>query len=271
MTEDDFDYVRQLLQERSAIVLEGDKQYLVEARLDPVARRLELNSISDLIARVKDEGGIGLRTLVVEAMVTTETSFFRDHHPFEALRKVGIPELVRRRNRDRRLNIWCAASSTGQEPYSLALMIREHFPELSEWKISLLATDISREMLKRASVGIYNQAEVNRGLPVSFLLKYFDQHGTEWQLKEEIRRMVDFQQLNLAGAWPAFPPMDLILIRNILIYFNTETRKTILEKVARVLRPDGYLLLGGSETTFNIDNRYSRIEPFKSGFYQLVS
>jgi chemotaxis protein methyltransferase CheR len=270
MTDQDFDVVRRLLLDSSAIVLEQDKHYLVEARLGPVASRLQMGSVAELIARLKGEAGSALRAEVVEAMVTTETSFFRDHHPFEALRKVGLPELIARRTPERRLNIWCAASSTGQEPYSLALMIREYFSELSGWRILLLSSDISRAMLTRAGEGIYNQAEVNRGLPASLLLKYFEQHGADWQLKAEVRRMVDFRQINLAAAWPALPHMDLILMRNVMIYFNTDTKKTILGKLAKVLRPDGYLLLGGSETTFNLDDRFERVEPYKSGFYRLV-
>jgi chemotaxis protein methyltransferase CheR len=270
MTEQEFDVVRRLLHEQSAVVLDNDKQYLVEARLQPLARRRQLASVEELITRLARDGGPDLRTEVVEAMVTTETSFFRDHHPFEALRKTGLPELIAKRRAERRLNIWCAASSTGQEPYSLALTIREHFPELTGWKVLLLSTDISGEILARAREGVYNQAEVNRGLPAALLVKYFEQRGTDWQLGEAVRRMVSFQQLNLAGQWPAVPPMDLVLLRNVMIYFDLETKKSILDKLTRTLRPDGYLLLGGSETTFNIDNRFQRVEPYKSGFYRLV-
>jgi chemotaxis protein methyltransferase CheR len=271
MTNQDFDVVRKLLEDRSAIVLAPDKQYLVESRLEPIVRRLQLESLGELIARLQREPAGALHTDVVEAMVTTETSFFRDHHPFEALRKIGIPALIERRRHERRLNIWCGASSTGQEPYSLALTIREYFPELSGWTVSLLSSDISREMLTRSREGIYSQIEVNRGLPATFLIKYFDQCGTDWQLKAEIRRMVEFRQINLAAPWPLLPPMDLILLRNVMIYFSVDTKKAILGKLAQLLRPDGYLLLGGSETTYNIDDRFQRVEPFKSGFYQLVS
>jgi chemotaxis protein methyltransferase CheR len=203
-------------------------------------------------------------------LATNETSFFRDHHPFEALRKSVIPTLIRNRSNVRQLNIWCAASSTGQEPYSLALLFREHFPELAGWKVSLLASDISQEVLTRAREGRFNQIEVNRGLPATLLVKHFKQHGTTWQLNEDIRRMVDFTIINLARPWPALPRMDLILIRNVMIYFEVETKKSILSRMARLLRPDGYLLLGGSETTFNLDNSFRRVEELKSGFYQLV-
>jgi chemotaxis protein methyltransferase CheR len=271
MTEQDFHVIRKLLLERSAIVLDAGKEYLVEMRLAPLVRQLNLNSIGELIAHLRRQPGNGLYRQVVEAMVTTESSFFRDHHPFEALRTVVFPDLIARRQGERRLHIWCAASSTGQEPYSIALLLREHFPELANWRISLLATDLSQQVLKRAREGRYNQIEVNRGLPAALLVKYFAQHGTDWQLNAPIRGMVDFQEINLAQPWPALPRMDLVLVRNVMIYFDVDTKKTILGRMARVLRPDGYLLLGGAETTFNLDDSYRRILPLKSGFYQLAA
>jgi chemotaxis protein methyltransferase CheR len=271
MTQQDFDVIRRLLLERSAIVLEAGKEYLVETRLAPLVRQLNLNSIGELIAQLRRQPGNGLYRQIVEAMVTTESSFFRDHHPFETLRKVVIPDLIDRRRDDRRLHIWSAASSTGQEPYSIALLIREHFPELAGWRISLLASDLSRKVLEKAREGRYNQIEVNRGLPAALLVKYFEQHGTDWQLKPCIRSIVDFQELNLAQSWPALPRMDLVLIRNVMIYFDVETKKSILGRLARVLRPDGYLLLGGAETTLNLHDSYRRVEPLKGGFYQLVT
>jgi chemotaxis protein methyltransferase CheR len=269
MTDQDFDFIRRLLQERSAVVLEPGKQYLVESRLAPLLRQLQLNSLGELIQRLRAQPYNGLYTQVVEALVTTETSFFRDLAPFEALRKVVLPELIRKRQSERRLSIWCAASSTGQEPYSVALLLRESFPELAGWNISLLASDISRDVLARAREGRYNQIEVNRGLPASVLVKYFRQHGPSWTLAEDVRRAVEFREINLARAWPALPRMDLVLLRNVMIYFDVPTKKDILGRLSRVLQPDGYLLLGGAETTFNLDDSYRRIEPLKSGFYQL--
>jgi chemotaxis protein methyltransferase CheR len=270
MTDQEFDAVRRLLLERCAIVLDPGKEYLVETRLAPLARQLGLNSVGELIARLRRESGDGLLRQVVEAMVITETSFFRDHHPFEALRKAVLPDLIGRRRDERRLNVWCAASSTGQEPYSLAMLIREHFPELAGWQVSLLGTDLSGEVLARAREGRYNQIEVNRGLPAALLLKYFEQRGTEWLLKPSVRAMVEFREVNLARPWPLLPRMDLVLIRNVMIYFDAGTKKTILGHLARLLRPDGYLLLGGAETTFNLDASYRRVEPLKGSFYQLV-
>jgi chemotaxis protein methyltransferase CheR len=270
MTDQDFDFIRKLLQERSAVALEADKQYLVESRLAPVVRQLELGSIAELVGRLRSQPGNGLPDRVVEALVTTETSFFRDHHPFETLRKTVIPELMSRRRAERRLNVWCAASSTGQEPYSLALLFREHFPELAGWEVALLASDVSREVLARAREGRYNQIEVNRGLPAALLVKYFQQTGNQWQLREDVRATVQFREINLAQPWPSLPRLDLVLLRNVMIYFAVDTKKAILCKVARLLRPDGYLVLGGAETTFNLDDSYRRVEQLKSGFYQLV-
>ncbi len=270
MTDQEFDAIRKLLLERSAIALEPGKQYLVESRLAPILKQLKLNSIGELVELLRLRSNSQLVRQIVEAMVTTESSFFRDHHPFEALRKAVLPELINRRREERRLNIWCAASSHGQEPYSLALLLRENFPELATWKVSLMASDISQEVLARARAGRYNQIEVNRGLPATLLMKYFEQHGTQWELVPLVRRMVEFQEINLAQPWPSLPPMDLILLRNVMIYFEIETKKTILSRVARLLRPDGYLLLGGAETTLNLHDSYQRVEHQKTGFYQLV-
>jgi chemotaxis protein methyltransferase CheR len=269
MTDKDFDAVRRLLQEYSAIALEPGKEYFVESRLAPLLTRLKLHSIGELIAETRSRPGNGLHRQIVEALVISESSFFRDHHPFEALRKVILPDLIHRRRDERTLRIWCAASSTGQEPYSVGLLLREHFPGLAGWNISFLASDISRDILERARNGRFNQIEVNRGLPAALLVKYFDQHGTSWQIKPAIRAMVDFREINLAQPWPLLPRMDLVLLRNVMIYFDVATKKTILGKLARLLMPDGYLLLGGSETTFNLDDSYRRVEPLKAGFYQI--
>jgi chemotaxis protein methyltransferase CheR len=270
MTDQDFDFIRKVLLERSAIALEDGKEYLVETRLAPLVRQLNLNSIGELVGQLRTQSLPGLHARVVEAMVTTETSFFRDHQPFEALRKVVVPELIQRRRAERRLNMWCAASSTGQEPYSLAMLLRDNFPELVTWDVGFLASDLSREVLERARQARYSQIEVNRGLPAALLVKHFHQHGTHWQLNDDIRGMVRFESTNLAQSWPALPRMDLVLMRNVMIYFDVPMKKNILGRVARLLRPDGYLLLGGSETTLNLDDSFRRVEHLKSGFYQLA-
>jgi chemotaxis protein methyltransferase CheR len=269
MTDQDFDYIRALVRDRSAITLDDGKQYLVESRLAPIIRQMKLESISELVARLQAPLSNGLQQQVVEAMVTTETTFFRDLHPFEALRKSLIPDLLRKRRNERRLNIWCAACSTGQEPYSLALLLRENFPELANWQVKILATDLSRDVLAKAREGLYSQIEVNRGLPAALLVKHFRQHGSSWQLHDDLRRMVDFQELNLARAWPPLPPMDLIFLRNVMIYFAVETKKTILGRITKVLQSDGYLFLGGAETTMNLHESFQRLEQHKSAVYQL--
>jgi chemotaxis protein methyltransferase CheR len=271
MTDQDFDFIRKLLQDRSAITLDDSKAYLVKTRLAPLVRQLKLNSITELVHQLRSPSSNGLHTRIVEAMVTTETSFFRDHQPFEALRRVVLPDLIRRRRDERRLHIWCSGSASGQEPYSLAMLIRDHFPELANWNILLLASDLSREALDRARKACYGQIEVNRGLAATLLIKHFRQHGTHWQLNPDIRDMVQFQEINLAQTWPALPRMDLVLLRNVMIYFDVATKKMILGRLARLLRPDSYLLLGGAETTFNIDDSFKRVEHLKSGFYQLVA
>jgi chemotaxis protein methyltransferase CheR len=270
MTEQEYAYFAKVLLERCAIVLEPGKEYLLETRLTPVARKHGLESVAALVQQLRMASINGLATELVEAMVTTETSFFRDVHPFETLRKAVFPELIRARQSERRLNIWCAASSSGQEPYTVALLLKEYFPELASWAVTFLATDISREMLRRSKEGRYSQIEVNRGLPINMLLKYFRQDGASWQLRDDIRALIDFRPLNLAQPWPPMPPMDLVLLRNVMIYFDVDTKKSILRRVARVLRPDGYLILGGAETTFGLDDAYKRIENLKAGFYQLV-
>jgi chemotaxis protein methyltransferase CheR len=270
MTDQDFNFIRSLLKDHSAIALDPGKEYLVESRLTPIVRELKLASISDLVGQLRGPSATVLVSRVVEAMVTTETSFFRDHQPFEALRRVVIPDLVEKRRAQRSLAIWCAASSTGQEPYSVAILIREHFPELLNWDLTLLATDLSRDVLTRARAGRYSQIEVNRGMPAALLVKYFEQQGTTWQLKSDVRNLVKFQELNLASPWPFLPRLDLILLRNVMIYFDVAMKKTILGRVRRLLNPDGYLLLGGAETTLNLDDAFRRVEQLKTGFYQII-
>ncbi len=250
----DFQYIRNLIYKSAAIVLEDGKAYLVESRLQPVARRHGFASLNEMIAKTRHESLNGMQWNIVEAMTTNETYFFRDVHPFEMLRGSILPELIKRRAAQRQLNLWCAAASSGQEPYTIAMILREYFPELSTWKINFLASDVSKEMLARCREGCYSQLEVNRGMPAPLLVKYFQKIGMEWQIKEELRRMIDWRQINLAQPWPALPVMDIIFMRNVLIYFDLQTKKGIMGRVSKLLKPDGYLLLGGAETTLNIDD-----------------
>ncbi|HZZ18382.1 MAG TPA: protein-glutamate O-methyltransferase CheR [Opitutaceae bacterium] len=250
----DFDYVRNLVRGEAAIVLETGKEYLVEARLTPLAQREGFGSLEALIAALRKDRSQGpLQAKAVDALTTNETYFFRDFHPFEALRKTIIPDLIALRQDTRRLTIWCAACSSGQEPFTIAMLIREHFPQLASWQVEIVATDLSPTVLKQAEAGTYNQIEVNRGLPAPYLIKYFTQSGAFWVVKPEIRKMVQFKPLNLIQPWPILPPCDVIFIRNVMIYFDADTKKAILKKLRNCLRPQGSLFLGCSETTLNLD------------------
>lgn len=265
----DFIFLANKLREQCGFVLEPGKEYLITARLTPLVQKLGMATIDQLIERLRGGSHHALLTEVVEAMVITETSFFRDERPFETLKTAVFPELIERRRSQRQLNIWCAACASGQEPYSIAMLIREHFPELIDWRINLSATDLSQEMLQRSRTARYSQFEVNRGLPPSLLLKWFHQDGAYWRLDDRIRSMITFTQLNLVRAWPAMPKWDLVCLRNVMIYFDNVAKSDILGRVAGVLCNDGYLVLGGAETTLNLDNSYFRNETLNSGFYQL--
>jgi chemotaxis protein methyltransferase CheR len=260
LSQSDFDYVRHLVRGESAIVLEQEKQYLVEARLSSLAQREGLGSVPELVGRLRQRPDEALTAKVVEAMTTTETYFFRDHKPFEALRREVLPALTLARAATRRLRIWSAACSTGQEAYSLGIVVHELFAARPDWDVQILATDINGDVLARAREGSYGQLEVNRGLPAAMLVRYFTQHGGQWRIKEEVRRLLRFELLNLTRPWPTLPPMDVIFLRNVMIYFDLPTKQQILARVRRVLRPDGYLFLGGSETTLNVDDGFVREE-----------
>ena len=269
LSDDDFSYVREMVYRQAAIVLEKEKNYLVEARLTPLVRQHGFGSLEELVAQLRNQPHNGMQWHVVEAMTTNETSFFRDVHPFEMLKKNVLPELMKKRATTRQLSIWCAAASSGQEPYTILMLLREAFPELLTWKLNFIATDISQEMIERCREGCYSQLEVNRGLPAPLLVKYFSKIGTEWKIKDELRRMIDFRQMNLAQAWSALPAMDVIFMRNVLIYFDLETKKAILARVRRTLKADGYFFLGGAETTLNIDESFKRVQIDKAAYYQL--
>jgi chemotaxis protein methyltransferase CheR len=265
----DFEFVRALVTKRSAIVLDAEKTYLVESRLVPVAKSVGLATTSDLVAHLRSSPLSGLHQKVVEAMTTNETSFFRDLHPFEAFKNVVVPDMLKRRASTRQLRIWCGASSTGQEPFSLAMLLREDFPCLKNWSVRIIATDLSDHVLERARRATFSQLEVNRGLPAPYLVKYFERRGLEWRLKDEICSMVEFGKLNLIESWPAMPPLDVVFLRNVLIYFDVPTKKQILAKIRAAMRSDGYFFLGGAETTLNLDENFERIDFDRSGCYTL--
>jgi chemotaxis protein methyltransferase CheR len=263
-----FDFVRALIRDEAGIVLEPGKEYLVESRLLPLARKAKQPDVDALISLARGVLGANIRRQVVDAMTINETSFFRDVAPFECLRTEVLPALVEARRAERSLAIWCGASSTGQEPYTIAMLIHEHFPDLLSWKIAFIATDLSAEVLARARTGRYSQIEVNRGLPASYAVKYFEPHGTEWQVQPRVRDMVTFQELNLNKTWPAFPPLDIVLMRNVMIYFDVEAKKQILTRVRSALRTDGYLFLGAAESPMDLVDGYARVGFERSGCYR---
>lgn len=254
---DNMKYLRDFVYRRSAIVVEADKDYLLESRLLPVARQNTFACIDDLVQQLRREENGTLAGKVVEAMTTNETSFFRDVHPFESLKTKIIPDLLAARVATKTIRIWCAAASTGQEPYTIAMTLRECIPNIASWNIQIIGTDINATVLQKARAGTYKQLEVNRGLPAALLVKYFDRVGADWQIKQELRSMVSFQELNLLDRWPIFAQQDIVFIRNVLIYFDIPTKRKILGRIRELMRPDGYLLLGGAESTLNIDDGYA--------------
>jgi chemotaxis protein methyltransferase CheR len=263
-------YLQQLLRNRTGTVLERGKEYLVEARLYALAQDEGFVSVGGLLEGLQTEPETGsLHRRVVEAMLNGETSFFRDYYPFEVLRETVIPELLRKRAGSKSLHIWSAAVASGQEAYSVAMLLREHFPAAADWTIRILASDVSESMLERARSGRFRQIEVNRGLPAPLLVKYFERVGNEWRIAEPIRRMVDFSHINLAAPWPGLPAMDILLLRNVLIYLSSDVRGTILQNVRRCLRRDGYLFVGGGETSLVLDRTFEPVRSGKTVYYRV--
>jgi chemotaxis protein methyltransferase CheR len=262
----EYDFFRGCLKARSGLVLSADKQYLVESRLLPVARKAGLGGLSELVAALKLDNADGLMTTVVEAMTTNETFFFRDKTPFENFRSVVLPALLETRRATRAIRVWCAAASTGQEPYSLAIALKEMAGDLAGWRIDLFATDLSGEVLEKARQGIYSQFEVQRGLPIQLLIKYFSQVGDVWQIAPEIRAMVKYQQLNLLADFSRLGVFDLIFCRNVLIYFDQDTKIDVLDRLARVVASDGFLVLGAAETVVGLSDSFKTL-PDHRGLY----
>ena len=266
MTPSDYEFLRKLLKERSGLDLSADKQYLVESRLMPLARRVGLAGIPELVQKMRS-GAEVLTTEVVEAMTTNETFFFRDKIPFDHLRETVLPALTQSRVSRRSLRIWSAASSTGQEPYSIAMCLKEAAQALSGWRIEIVATDLSQEVLEKSKAGIYSQFEVQRGLPIQMLVKYFTQVGELWQLSADIRGMVQHRQLNLLQDFSQLGKFDVIFCRNVLIYFDQGTKAAIFERLSRVVEPDGMLMLGAAESVVGITDAF-RPYPDRRGLYQ---
>ena len=267
MTPLDYEFLRKLLKDRSGLDLSADKQYLVESRLLPLARRANLAGIPELVQKLRS-GGDQLTTQVVDAMTTNETFFFRDKIPFDHLRDYVLPALIQARASRRSLRLWSAACSTGHEPYSLAMGLREYGAALAGWRIEIVATDLSQEVLEKSKAGLYSQFEVQRGLPIQLLVKYFTQLGELWQLSADIRGMVQHRQLNLLQDFSHLGKFDVIFCRNVLIYFDQETKSAIFERMSKMLEADGTLFLGAAESVVGITDAF-RPNQERRGLYQI--
>jgi chemotaxis protein methyltransferase CheR len=267
LTQAEFSYVSQLVRKEASIVLAPGKEYLVEARLIPVARAVGSPSVTEFLAELQRRPDPANQRRIIDALTTNETSWFRDREPFAALTDVVLPELVKSRASSRKVRIWSAASSSGQEAYSLAITLQEHLPP--GWNYEIMGTDISTVMVKRAEAAEYSQVEVNRGLPASQLVQYFERAGAHWRITPQLRRNVSFRLMNLTAPLPALQPFDVIFLRNVLIYFDVAVKRTVLQNVARLLRPDGWLFLGAAETTIGIDDNYERVAAGRTSAYRV--
>ncbi|MEM0926247.1 MAG: protein-glutamate O-methyltransferase CheR [Planctomycetota bacterium] len=254
----DIDFLRELVAHHSGNVIAPRQVYMLEQRLAPVAGEHGLEDVTSLVAKLRRSSDRKLSTEVAEAVTVNETSFYRDAHVFEALAKKVIPDLIEHRKAQRQIRIWSAACSSGQEPYTLAMVLRERFPQLDDWDIRIVATDLSEEMLRKSRSGEYTQLEVNRGLPVKQLIRFFERKGSHWTAKATLRDMIQCQRLNLTQRWSLLGSFDVVFIRNVLIYFDQKTKSDILQRVHRLLRPDGFLFIGSAETMIGLGAPYQR-------------
>jgi len=262
----DYEFLRKLLKERSGLDLSPDKQYLVESRLVPLARKVNLPGITELVQKMK-AGSEALTSDVVEAMTTNETFFFRDKVPFDHLRDTMMPALLQARAARRSLRIWCAAASTGQEPYSIAMCLKELGAAMAGWRVEIIGTDLSQAVLEKSRAGIFSQFEVQRGLPIQLLVKHFTQVGELWQINADIRAMVQYRQLNLLHDFAQLGTFDVIFCRNVLIYFDQETKVRIFERLAKAVEPDGFMVLGAAESVVGISDAFKPY-PERRGLYR---
>jgi chemotaxis protein methyltransferase CheR len=266
VTPPDYEYLRKFLKDSSGLDLSTDKQYLIESRLLPIARKAGLSGITELVQKMKG-GSAGIAPQVVEAMTTNETFFFRDKIPFDHFRDAIMPEVLQARASRRSIRIWCAAGSTGQEPYSLAMCLKEMSAALAGWRFEILATDLSLEVLEKSKAGLYSQFEVQRGLPIQMLVKYFKQTGEFWQINADIRAMVQHRQLNLLHDFSQLGVFDVIFCRNVLIYFDQDTKVNIFRRLAKATEADGFLALGAAETVVGLTDVFKPF-PERRGLYR---
>ena len=269
----DFEFVRTLAKSNAAIVLEDDKRYLVETRLCNLAQDEGFDSLRALVQALRRAEEFGrLHTRTIDALTTNETLFFRDRHPFDALVQTVVPDMIHARRFDRTLKIWSAASSSGQEAYSIAMLLRDKFPELLSWRIVIIGTDICESVLAQARSGVYGQYEINRGLPAPLLVKFFQTTGEErkWVIRDTIKSMVEFRKLNLIQPWTGLPVFDIVFVRNVLIYFDIPAKREILERIASShLANDGYLALGSAETTVTVTPVFKPVTLGRAVLYRL--
>jgi chemotaxis protein methyltransferase CheR len=270
MTVTDFEFICQILRERSGLVLTNDKAYLLESRLLPVARKWKLATFDDLVRVIRTKMDEAVIRDVVEAMTTNESFFFRDTKPFEQFKQLVLPALLKNRAASRTIRIWSAACSSGQEPYSLAMILAEMAQQLNGWKIEIVGTDLSTEILNRAKEGMYSQFEVQRGLPITMLVKYFAQIGDRWQINARIRGMVQYREFNLLHDPMPLGRFDVVFCRNVLIYFDQPTKTRVLSSVARLMPEDGFLFLGGAETVLGITDKFQMV-PGQRGVYGVAA
>ncbi len=256
----DVDFLRDLVARHSGNVIAPRQVYLLEQRLAPLAESQGLPDVANLVGELRRSQNAKLSTQVAEAVTVNETSFFRDPHVFQALHSGILQEIVDRNRGAKEIRIWCAACSSGQEPYSIAMTLRESFPQLSNWKLHIVASDLSEDMLRRSRAGEYSQLEVNRGLPVKKLVRFFQRSGTTWRVKDELRNMISYRRLNLTQTWPYLGQFDIVFIRNVLIYFDQEKKRDILQRMRQVLKPNAYLFIGSAETIIGLGVPFERKE-----------
>jgi len=267
MKPDDFEFLATLVKDRSGLVLTPDKSYLLESRLMPVARKRGMKGLEDLVASMRTRMDNMLADEITEAMTTNESFFFRDIKPFDIFRDVVLPNALKKRASTKKLRIWCAAASSGQEPYSLGMLLKEAGPKLAGWKIEIIGTDISKDILNKAREGMYSQFEVQRGLPVQLLVKYFKKKDDLWQIDDAIRSMVQYKEFNLLESMQSFGTFDIVFCRNVLIYFHQPTKSDVLARMSRQMADDAVLYLGGAETVLGISDAFQPVKGLR-GLYE---
>ncbi len=255
----DFDLYKDLLKEKSGLTLTPDKSYLLDSRLTPIARKWGFDNLDAMTIAIRGVPKPDLIKDVVEAMTTNETSFYRDSKPFDQFRDIVLPHMLKNRS-TKKVRIWCAAASTGQEPYSLAMLLKENAAKLPGWSFEIIATDIDTNVLETAKKAEYSQFEVQRGLPIQMLMKYFDQRGDRWALKDDIKKMVQYKYFNLLESMASLGKFDIVFCRNVLIYFDRETKAKVLQNIAGLLPDDGFVFLGGAETVLGVTDAFKLME-----------